>query len=286
MKWQGREGSSNVSRGSSGGGPVKIGGVGLLLLVIVYSLFGGNPRDIINEQNRTQQEQQVNKSEKASSKEVEEAEKMLSVVLKDTEDVWHEKFSEINKSYNEPKLHFFEGAVSTGCGNADKNVGPFYCSLDQTVYMDVTFYNMLTKKLGADGGDYAMAYVLAHEVGHHVQKELGILDRVHNIQRRLNEKDANKYSVALEIQADYFAGVFSYYIKEKGYLEEGDIEEAISAVQSVGDDHIQKMGQGYVQPEKFTHGSSELRIEWFQRGFKYHDFEHADSFGEMGLRIQ
>ena len=124
---------------------------------------------------------------------VAEAEKMLSVVLKDTEDVWHEKFSEINKNYEEPKLHFFEGAVSTGCGNADKNVGPFYCSLDQTVYMDVTFYNMLTQKLGADGGDYAMAYVLAHEVGHHVQKELGILDRVHNIQRRLNEKDANKY---------------------------------------------------------------------------------------------
>ena len=210
MKWQGRQGSSNVSRGSSGGGPVKIGGVGLLLLVIVYSLFGGNPRDIISEQTRTRQEQQVNNSEKASSREVEQAEKMLSVVLKDTEDVWHEKFSEINRTYNEPKLHFFEGAVSTGCGNADKNVGPFYCSLDQTIYMDVTFYNMLTKKLGADGGDYAMAYVLAHEVGHHVQKELGILDRVHNIQRRLNEKDANKYSVALETQADYFAGVFSY----------------------------------------------------------------------------
>lgn len=278
MKWQGRRSSSNVSRG---GGAAKIGGLGLVIMALIYSFFGGNPEDILNLQ--LPQQQQTQQAADPARRQMEE---MLSVVLADTEDVWHAKFQEIGRRYEEPKLVFYEERAASGCGTADKRMGPFYCPRDKTVYMDVSFYNDLTRRFGGRGGDYTMAYVLAHEVGHHVQQQLGILQRVQSIQQRLSESDANRYSVALELQADYFAGVFSYYIQEKGYLDPGDIEEAMDAAGVVGDDHLQGLGRGEIRPETFTHGTSNERMSWFYRGVQHHDFEHGDTFAAYKLPLQ
>ena len=153
------------------------------------------------------------------------------------------------------------------------------------MYMDVTFANDLQRKFGGQGGDFAMAYVLAHEVGHHVQNQSGLLLHVHKLQQQMSEADAKKYSVALELHADYLAGVFAYYVQQKGYLDAGDIEEAINAAKTVGDDHLQKITQGQIRPEEFTHGTSAQRAEWFRRGMQYHDFGHGDTFGALGLQI-
>ncbi|MDO5755260.1 MAG: neutral zinc metallopeptidase [Tissierellia bacterium] len=279
MKWKGRQSSSNVERRSGGGGgmPLKVGGPGLIILMIIIFLMGGNPLQVLGTM-------PVETHESMGDRNTQELEEFVSVVLKDTEDVWHEIFKEhpgIESDYIEPSMVLYHGQVQSGCGLASSGMGPFYCPADQKIYMDVSFYDDLVHRFGADGGDYAMAYVLAHEVGHHVQNQLGILNQVHKLQGQIPEKEYNRYSVALELQADYFAGVFTKYIQEKGYLEAGDIEEAMSAAHAVGDDTIQKGQVGYANPDTFTHGTSEQRKEWFMRGFQYGDIEHGNTFNEI-----
>lgn len=278
MKWNDRRRSSNVSRGSKA--PVAIGGgIGGLILVLVLYFLGVDPSVVTDQQ--TGQNQQVQSSE--VSKERETMEDFLSVILADTEDVWHSKFEENGKTYNEAKLTFYQDSTKAGCGVTQSRMGPFYCPVDQTIYFDVSFYNDLKSKFGG-GGDFALAYVLAHEVGHHVQNELGIIKQTSDLRQKLSETEYNKVSVAQELQADYFAGLFAYYVQEKGYLEKGDIEEAMTAAAAIGDDRIQEMAGMDVNVESFTHGSSEQRKEAFELGYKYHDIDHSMKFFEdIGL---
>ena len=278
MKWNDRRRSSNVSRGSKA--PVAVGGgIGGLILVLVLYFLGVDPSVVTDQQ--AGQNQQVQTSE--VSEERETMEDFLSVILADTEDVWHSKFEESGKTYNETKLTFYQDSTKSGCGVAQSRMGPFYCPVDQTIYFDVSFYNDLKSKFGG-GGDFALAYVLAHEVGHHVQNELGIIKQTSDLRQQLSETEYNRVSVAQELQADYFAGLFAYYVKEKGYLEKGDIEEAMTAAAAIGDDRIQEMAGMDVNVESFTHGSSEQRKEAFELGYKYHDIDHSMKFFEdIGL---
>ncbi|MDU7142724.1 MAG: neutral zinc metallopeptidase, partial [Anaerococcus vaginalis] len=184
---------------------------------------------------------------------------------------------EYNLTYKEPSMTLYTKTTKSSCGIAQSGMGPFYCPLDEAIYIDVSFYDELKNTFGA-GGDFAFAYVLAHEVGHHVQNELGILNQTQQLQKELSEKDYNKYSVAQELQADYFAGVYAYFSKENGYLEKGDIEEAMKAASSIGDDNIQEMSGSNINPDKFTHGSSKDRKNAFDMGYKYHDIEHSMEF--------
>lgn len=206
-----------------------------------------------------------------------------SVVLALTEDVWDELFSKSGERYTHPKLVIYDQFTQSGCGFAQAQTGPFYCPNDEKIYVDLSFYDDMRNKLGAEGGDFAFAYVLAHEVGHHVQNQLGVLTEVHNLQRQVSSKEANQLSVRLELQADYFAGVFAHYIEEMQLLDEGDIEEAIDAASAVGDDRIQKSSQGYVVPDSFTHGTSKQRMKWFMSGYKSGDMWGGDTFSASNL---
>lgn len=274
MKWRDRRRSSNVNRGSRA--PVAVGGGlgGIIIMLLLYFL-GVNPSVITNQNQQINQNTQIEKRE--VSKERETLEDFLSVILADTEDVWHEKFKENNMTYEEAKLTLYQESTRTGCGIAQSRMGPFYCPVDKTVYFDVSFYNDLKNRFGG-GGDFALAYVLAHEVGHHVQNQLGIIKQTSELRKKLSETDYNRVSVAQELQADYFAGLFAYYVREKGYLEAGDIEEAMNAASAIGDDRIQEMAGRNVDVDSFTHGSSEQRKEAFELGFKYHDINHSMKF--------
>lgn len=204
----------------------------------------------------------------------------MATVLADTEDVWNQVFRENNiGKYKEPTMVLFTDAVSTACGNASSASGPFYCPADQKVYMDLAFFEELKTRFGAKGGDFAIAYVTAHEIGHHVQTLLGTSQKVTKLQRQTNKTEANKLSVALELQADFYAGVWAHYNKE--ILEEGDIEEALSAANAVGDDAIQKRTRGDVTPDSFTHGSSDQRMKWFMKGYRTGDIKQGDTFSEI-----
>lgn len=278
MKWQGRAGSSNIEDGrrSSGGGGrlpgggFRVGGVGLVIMVIMYLIFGGNPLDMLN--GGTTQTSQYEES--AGD---EEKMQFLSVVLKDTEDVWHKIFEENGLKYEEPVLKVFHGAVRSACGVASAQAGPFYCPGDNKLYIDLDFFDELSQRFGAEG-DFAMAYVIAHEVGHHVQNQLGIMREKQMKRQTMSEKEYNKISVAIELQADYLAGVFARHEQEAGYLERGDIEEAIRATAAVGDDTLQKKYQGAVVPDSFTHGTAEQRGRWFKRGYEAGDLSQGDTF--------
>lgn len=274
MKWRDRRRSSNVNRGSRA--PVAVGGGlgGIIIMLLLYFL-GVNPSVITNQNQQINQNTQIEKRE--VSKERETLEDFLSVILADTEDVWHEKFKENNMTYEEAKLTLYQESTRTGCGIAQSRMGPFYCPVDKTVYFYVSFYNDLKNRFGG-GGDFALAYVLAHEVGHHVQNQLGIIKQTSELRKKLSETDYNRVSVAQELQADYFAGLFAYYVREKGYLEAGDIEEAMNAASAIGDDRIQEMAGRNVDVDSFTHGSSEQRKEAFELGFKYHDINHSMKF--------
>lgn len=283
MKWRGREKSTNVNdrRGESTGGGMpnfggfKMGTGGVILLVILYLVFGNNLLGGLSGPGNGVQNNGQGTS--ISSEREEEYKEFISVVLKDTEDVWHEVFKENGLEYEEPELTLFTGGINSGCGFASEQIGPFYCSNDKEIYIDLSFFDQLKNDFGAKG-DFAMAYVLAHEVGHHVQKQLGTLDKVHALQRKISEKEYNKYSVRLELQADYFAGVFAKYIQERGILEEGDFEEAINAASKIGDDTLQEKYQGRVVPDSFTHGTSEQRMKWFKKGFEKGTIVDGDTF--------
>lgn len=280
MKWQGRRQSTNVTRGgSSGGGRAPLGGGALILVMLIVFLMGGNPFDVINNGGTATSTRQ-NTTEQ--SEETKTREEFLSVVLADTEDVWKQIFKEHNLDYVEPTLNLYSGSVQTACGLGSSDGGPFYCPGDSTVYIDTSFYDDLHNKYGATG-DFALAYVLAHEVGHHVQKQLGVLDQVYALQNKLSETEFNQYMIRLELQADYYAGVYAHFAKEQGYLEAGDIEEAIGAAEAVGDDKIQKAAYGRVMPDTFTHGTSKQRMQWFNRGYEYGTIENGDTFAQSQI---
>lgn len=286
MKWQGRRESDNVSKSSGAGrggrpslaGIGGLGGTGILILLVVSLLMGQNPLEFIGMTGTDTGRQSENTQEYTPRNEQEaEIEKFLAVVLADTEDVWHKVFKEHGKEYREPKLRIYQDTVNTACGFASNNMGPFYCGGDETVYIDVSFANQLATTLDA-AGDFPFAYVLAHEVGHHVQNLIGTLQEVHNLRGRVSDLEFNKQMVRLELQADYYAGVFANYVREKGYLEEGDIEEGLRATTVVGDDRLQEMQGGRANPDTFQHGTSKQRSEWFRRGVQYGDLQHGNTF--------
>ena len=282
MKWQGRRQSGNLDdrRGMSGKGKLVAGGGIVAIIVIALQLFGGETGQQLAplvEQFGGSQTQQVEQRELTAQEK--EVGNFVSTVLADTEDVWNQIFATNNLGdYAEPTMVLFTDAVSTACGNASSASGPFYCPADQDLYMDLAFFEELKTRFGAKGGDFAIAYVTAHEIGHHVQTLLGTSQKVRELQQS-NKSEANQLSVALELQADFYAGVWAHYNKE--YLEEGDIEEALSAANAVGDDAIQKRTQGDVVPDSFTHGSSEQRMKWFMKGYKTGDIKQGDTFSEI-----
>lgn len=282
MEWKGRKQSKNVEdqRGKSGGGLALGGGLGGLgiIIVIIYALLGGNPIDMLNNSSTTQQTTQSSSYE--ATEEEQEMAEFVSVVLADTENVWTDVFKENGLTYKEPKLVLFTNSVATACGNATSAIGPFYCPGDQKVYIDLSFYKELKDQFKAPG-DFAMAYVVAHEVGHHVQYLLGTSTKVSQKQSQVSKAEANRLSVKLELQADYYAGVFANHNSE--YLDADDFEEAVRAANAIGDDTLQKQAQGYAVPDTFTHGTSAQRVEWLNKGYKYGDLDHGDTFNASGL---
>ena len=276
MKWKGRRNSANVEdRRGKGGIAIAGGGLGLVLIIIV-TLLGGNSGDFIN---KTQVAPTGNTVPYEESAEEQELSEFVSVVLADTEDVWTEIFDEQGLSYQTPTLVLFSGSVASACGAASAAVGPFYCPADYKLYIDLSFFEELRDQFNAPG-DFAMAYVIAHEVGHHVQTILGINEEVNSLRLKLSK---NEYSVRLELQADYFAGVWGYHAESTGLLEAGDLEEALQAASAIGDDRIQKKAQGYVVPDSFTHGTSEQRVRWFSKGFETGSVNGGDTFNAKEL---
>ena len=281
MKWKGRAKSSNVEdRRGKGVGGAAIGGLGGfgIIIMIIYALLGGNPGDIMQSIDPGQTQ---NVPYEATQEEEELAE-FVSVVLADTEVVWNDIFADLGKEYNEPKLVLFTGSVQSACGVAGASTGPFYCPGDKNVYIDLSFYNELKTQFKAPG-DFAMAYVIAHEVGHHIQNELGIIAQMDEIRGKVSKEEYNKYNVRLELQADYLAGVWANHVQGQNLLEEGDLEEALTAASAVGDDRIQMQSQGYVVPDSFTHGTSEQRKRWFYKGYEAGDLSQWDTFSANEL---
>ena len=282
MLWQGRRESDNVedARGSGGGGRLVLGGgIGTVILVVLYLVLGGDPQALFN----SQQAQLPQTAQYDSQAPRDEASKFVAVVLADTEDAWNEIFRQMGREYQEPRLVLFTDMIQSGCGFASGATGPFYCPQDRRVYIDLGFFRELQQRLGA-GGDFAEAYVIAHEVGHHVQNLLGITDRVQAARRRVSEAEYNQLSVRLELQADFLAGVWARYTdRVKHVVEAGDIEEAIRAAAAVGDDRLQYRSRGYVVPDSFTHGSSEQRVRWFRRGYETGDINQGDTFNGRDL---
>ncbi|SCZ79670.1 KPN_02809 family neutral zinc metallopeptidase [Acidaminobacter hydrogenoformans] len=281
MRYKGRRGSSNVEdrRGMGGGGKKAIGGSVGILLIIIVALLGGDPSQILGATDILGPGS--DQAYEATAEEQELAE-FVSVVLADTEVVWNQIFEDAGMDYEEPGLVLYTGTVESACGTAGSSTGPFYCPGDNKVYIDLSFYEDLRTRFNAPG-DFAMAYVIAHEVGHHVQNQLGILKQVQDLRTQLSEKDYNEYQVRLELQADYLAGVWANHVKGMGYLEEGDLEEALNAASAVGDDRIQMQSRGYVVPDSFTHGTSEQRSTWFYKGFKAGDLSEGDTFNANDL---
>lgn len=281
MKWGGRRQSENMEdrRGVSGG-QVAVGGGIIGVIILVINMFMGGDANVLDDISR-QVQTQSGEPRELTARDKEQGE-MVNAILVDTEDVWTKIFEENGMTYTYPKLVLFRDGVQTECGGASSASGPFYCPLDQKVYMDLAFFDDLQSRYGAKGGDFAVAYVIAHEIGHHVQTLMGTSQKVRKAQEQLSEAEANKLSVALELQADFYAGVWAHYDqKMKNILEEGDIDEALSAANAVGDDALQKRAQGHVVPDSFTHGTSEQRMYWFKKGFETGDLKQGDTFAEL-----
>jgi uncharacterized protein len=282
MKWEGRRKSDNFEdrRGMSTTGKIATGGgaIGIIFLIIQLFLGGDNQQitqaleNQLNQQTSGEQVQELTPEEKMVGD-------FVSTVLASTEDTWNKLFTAKGMTYREPKLVLFKDVIHSACGGANSNTGPFYCPGDETLYMDMSFFNTLRDRFGAKGGDFAIAYVIAHEVGHHVQHLLGVLNKSQNMRQQLREAQANRVQVATELQADFFAGVWAHY--EQKYLDQGDVEEAINAAAAVGDDNIQNSTQGYTRPETYTHGTSKDRMYWFKRGFDSGSLDNGDTFGEV-----
>jgi predicted metalloprotease len=282
MKWIGRRQSENVEdrRGMSSGGKTVVGGGIIGIIILLVNAFGGENAQMITPILEQFNQQQTTQTEsRPLTAEEEKLGEFPKVVLKDTEVIWTKIFEENNMQYVKPKMVLFSNSVETACGGASSASGPFYCPGDQKVYMDLAFFDELQTKFGASGGDFATAYVIAHEVGHHIQTLLGTSEKMHRAQEGKSEAEANRLSVALELQADFYAGVWAKYNQEN--LDIGDIDEALSAAQAVGDDAIQKRMQGHVVPESFTHGTSEQRKHWFMKGYTTGDIRQGDTFSEV-----
>lgn len=281
MRWRGERQSSNIEDRRGLGSKVAVGGgLGTVIVLILALLFGADPRQLL-EQVPSEPSSDVQSSRPLNPEE-EELKQFVGVVLAKSEDVWNEVFRRNGSQYREPTLVLFTDRVESACGLAGSAVGPFYCPADEKVYIDLSFYEALRRRFNAPG-DFAQAYVVAHEVGHHVQNLLGISDRVDAMQRRVSEVEAKQLSVRLELQADFFAGVFARHVQNQGILEPGDIEEALRAASSVGDDEIQRRTTGYVVPDSFTHGTSEQRLRWFRKGYETGDIRQGDTFSTNSL---
>ena len=275
MKWKGRRRSSNVEdrRGKSTGTKIAAGGGLIAIIFLVIQLFGGSEvnqiLDQIPQQGPVTEERELTAAEK-------ELGVFTEVVLADTEDIWNEIFAQNGADYREPGMVLFSDRVQTACGGASAASGPFYCSADEKLYMDLKFFEELRTRFGAKGGDFAIAYVIAHEVGHHVQNLIGTAEEVRRLQQGLSQAEANELSVALELQADFYAGVWAHHNQEN--LDPGDIEEALSAASAVGDDAIMKRTSGTVVPDAFTHGTSRQRVEWFTKGYRTGNISQGETF--------
>jgi predicted metalloprotease len=259
------------------GGGMAVGGCGgTIVLIIIALLLGVDPRTILeNAPVDTGPGPQTSSPDGGQNDEVKQ---FLSTVLADTEDVWNEQFRQAGRQYREPTLVLFDGQVRSACGMASTAVGPFYCPGDEKVYLDTTFFDELSRRFGAPG-DFAQAYVVAHEIGHHVQNQLGTMERVNAMRGRVSEAEYNELSVRLELQADFLAGVWAHHAQRmKNFLDPGDVEEALRAASAIGDDRLQMQAQGYVVPDSFTHGTSEQRVRWFRKGFETGDIRQGDTF--------
>jgi predicted metalloprotease len=281
MQWQGRRESTNVEdrRGVSGGGLAVGGGViGVIFILAKFLLGGGDLNDL---QQLVPQQQQEMTTEQKAAQDTEAA--FVKVVLADTEDVWTKLFNDMGKTYTDPTLVFFNGTTTSACGSASAETGPFYCPADQDVYIDLSFAQQLRDQFGATG-DFAMAYVVAHEVGHHVQDLLGLTAKMQQVQQQVSQTEYNKYSVALELQADFYAGIWAHYDqKMKNVINAEDISEALNAANAIGDDRLQEEFQGTVTPDSFTHGTSAQRMYWFKKGYETGDMSQGDTFAAENL---
>jgi predicted metalloprotease len=276
MKWQGRRGSANVEdrRGMSTGKMAIGGGIGTVVIALIVLLLGGDPTQLLN----TMQDTGTSTEEVTASAKENEMVQFVSVILADTEEIWGDIFKNSNATYRQPKLVLFRDQVQSACGFASAASGPFYCPADEKVYIDLSFCDQLRTKFGAYG-DFAVAYVIAHEIGHHVQKLLGILEEVDSQRSRLNQTKANQLTVRLELQADFLSGMWAHHAEKKfKFLDPGDIEEALNAAAAVGDDNLQMKYQGRIVPDAFTHGTSAQRKAWFRRGWETGDFNKGDTF--------
>ena len=285
MLWRGRQGSDNVEDRRGMARTVTTGiGAGTVLVVIFSLLMGKSPLEIFQlvQQQQAQQQQQTTQTQANDGND--ELAQFVSVVLKDTEDIWNTQFREqLGRDYKEPILVLFSDKVQSACGFASAATGPFYCPADSKLYIDLSFYQQLRDRFKAPG-DFAMAYVVAHEVAHHVQNLLGLTSQVSSQRGRVPEKKYNDLSVRLELQADFLAGVWAHHAqKTKKILQEGDIEEALTAANAIGDDKIQMESRGYVVPDSFTHGTSDQRMRWFMKGFRSGDLTQGDTFGAREL---
>ena len=282
MRLTGRRESSNVEdrRGRSGGGMGKSLGIGGIIVVgLITLLMGGDLGDVLNNVSRMGFQETV-ESNYTPTAEDEELAKFTRQILAGTEDVWTQEFKKMGKTYKAPRLVMFTDAVQSGCGGATSSTGPFYCSADQTVYIDLSFFKNMKRSLGADG-DFAYAYVIAHEVGHHVQYLLGILGQAHSQMQQMSQKEANRMSVRLELQADFLAGIWAHQDNAMfNSLEDGDIEEGINAASKIGDDYLQKKAQGYTVPDSFNHGTSAQRMRWLKKGIATGDVLQGDTFSQ------
>lgn len=285
MRWQGRRESDNVEdrRGQSGssmggGGGFRLpsgkGGMVLLIIILVAGYYGVDLTGMLTGEPLSQQQ---TTSQRSMNSQDDEAAKFTKVILADTEDTWGAIFKDMGRQYRQPKLVMYRGATPTACGTGQSAMGPFYCPADSTVYIDLSFYDEMKNKLGADG-DFAQGYVIAHEVGHHVQKLLGIESKVRQLQQNASQAEANRLSVKMELQADCFAGVWGYSMQRQDILEVGDLQEALNAAEAIGDDRLQQQSQGRVVPDSFTHGTSQQRYTWFKRGFDSGDPGKCNTF--------
>ncbi|MVT11198.1 KPN_02809 family neutral zinc metallopeptidase [Chitinophaga tropicalis] len=287
MRWQNRRLSDNVEdrRGSGGGGGMRNlgigGGIGGIIIIVLALLFNKDPQQAL--QVVQQQGGGGSQQSEAVTANSDETSRFASTVLADTEDVWKKLFAEMSQQYKEPGMVIYSDYDQSACGSAQSAMGPFYCPADEKVYLDLSFFKEMEQRFKV-AGDFAMAYVIAHEVGHHVQNLLGISRKVQAMRSRLSEEEYNKLSVKLELQADFLAGVWAHHAqKMQNILEEGDIEEALNAASAVGDDALQKAAQGYVVPDAFTHGTSAQRMKWFKKGFETGDIKQGDTFNSANL---
>ena len=282
MRWRGERQSDNVEdrRGVSRGGLV-LGGGGTLIVLVIAMLMGADPRQILQQLQSSAIETQQPAPGPAGAGQAaanDEAKAVVATVLGSTEDVWREQFKKLGRNYQEPALVLFTDATESACGRAGATMGPFYCPSDQKVYIDLGFYDEMKQRFGTPG-DFAQAYVIAHEVGHHVQNLLGVSDQVRALQERSSKAQANALSVRLELQADFYAGVWAHHAQDmRQVLESGDLEEALNAAHAIGDDRLQMQAQGRIVPDSFTHGTSEQRARWFKLGVESGDMAQGDTF--------